>query len=540
MFIKKVEIEKYKVLENISINFEEKQNHNVFPVISINGGGKSTLLQFIFTFLHCSFVENRQKYLKTLLEYYKEPKNKNELNKIVSFELEHEKKTIKIDYFHCKNDYKKLNFNSIIELKELKDRKEKVYQSFKDIELLNNLENDIKKSNIPSQLVWRELERFVTNNKEIELLRRNETAFQLNFIDKTRKRIENTIISDDELNTLIIKAETEKNRLVDELQKSDLQYAFHFNKNSDVLLFKSNVNVELLSQISNRIYLASPNTQVLQFLEDEQLSSLFKNEKYIYSSYEHSLRKCQEDLQGLFTYDFSTINLIIEALAKAKNDDFKILLETDAYGDRVKATLKEFSNLLTGKSITIDDNNLNVVKFKTSNSKIALTPKDLSHGELKKLSIYIWLKAKTNNNSIILMDEVDMGLHPIWQYELYSDLQNWSIGNQFILATHSPQIISNAHYRNLVVIKHTETGATSEQFNQAPLESDLNTIVKTIMGGDYIPKELSVLRKKYRKLFENNKLETKEAKEIKEKILAYESENSSFFQDIKFQIELRK
>jgi len=509
-------------------------------VISINGGGKSTLLQFIFTFLHCSFVENRQKYLKTLLEYYKEPKNKNELNKIVSFELEHEKKTIKIDYFHCKNDYKKLNFNSIIELKELKDRKEKVYQSFKDIELLNNLENDIKKSNIPSQLVWRELERFVTNNKEIELLRRNETAFQLNFIDKTRKRIENTIISDDELNTLIIKAETEKNRLVDELQKSDLQYAFHFNKNSDVLLFKSNVNVELLSQISNRIYLASPNTQVLQFLEDEQLSSLFKNEKYIYSSYEHSLRKCQEDLQGLFTYDFSTINLIIEALAKAKNDDFKILLETDAYGDRVKATLKEFSNLLTGKSITIDDNNLNVVKFKTSNSKIALTPKDLSHGELKKLSIYIWLKAKTNNNSIILMDEVDMGLHPIWQYELYSDLQNWSIGNQFILATHSPQIISNAHYRNLVVIKHTETGATSEQFNQAPLESDLNTIVKTIMGGDYIPKELSVLRKKYRKLFENNKLETKEAKEIKEKILAYESENSSFFQDIKFQIELRK
>ena len=33
MFIKNIEIEKYKVLEDISINFEKKQNHNVFPII---------------------------------------------------------------------------------------------------------------------------------------------------------------------------------------------------------------------------------------------------------------------------------------------------------------------------------------------------------------------------------------------------------------------------------------------------------------------------------------------------------------------------
>ena len=101
---------------------------------------------------------------------------------------------------------------------------------------------------------------------------------------------------------------------------------------------------------------------------------------------------------------------------------------------------------------------------------------------------------------------------------------------------HSPQIIGKSYYKNLVVLKRIDTGATAEQFTEAPLESDLNTIVKTIMGGEYIPKELAELRKKYRMLFEKDALETEEAKKIKAQLLEYESENSSFFQDIKFQM----
>jgi predicted ATP-binding protein involved in virulence len=125
-------------------------------------------------------------------------------------------------------------------------------------------------------------------------------------------------------------------------------------------------------------------------------------------------------------------------------------LETGEYGSQIKSTRKELNNLLLGKSITID-NNFQGVTFKTKGSNITLTPKDLSHGELKKLSIYIWLKARTLDDSIILMDEVDMGLHPIWQHELHDDLQRWSKGNQYIIATHSPQIISKSHFKNLVV-----------------------------------------------------------------------------------------
>lgn len=537
MFIKNIEIEKYKVLEDISINFEKKQNHNVFPIISVNGGGKSTLLQFIFTFLHCAFIENRHKYLKALLLYSQEPNRKNSPNNIVKFTLEHDDKEIYLDFFRCKSDYK--NFNSILILKELNEKKEIIKNSVSDIELLNRLESDISKSNISASLAWRELRKFTDKSNSINPFRNQSSSDILLFISATRKEIENSLVSDDELNALIIKAEAEKNRLIVELDKESLRYAFHFNKNGDVLLYKTNVSDDVLIDLSDRIYLATPNTQVLHFFDDKQLSTLFSKETSVYNSYQYSIQECQKDVIGLFTYEFSTINLILKAFEKARDEDFNKALETGAYGSQINETVKELDALLSGKSITID-NNFSGVTFKTTKSKTALTPKDLSHGELKKLSIYIWLKAKTNDNSVILMDEVDMGLHPTWQHELYNDLQKWSNGNQFLLATHSPQIISKSHYKNLVVIKHTENGATSEQFNEAPLESDLNTIVKTIMGGEYIPKELMALREQYRNLFDNNKLETEEAKEIKKQILEYESENSSFFQDIKFQIELSK
>ena len=59
------------------------------------------------------------------------------------------------------------------------------------------------------------------------------------------------------------------------------------------------------------------------------------------------------------------------------------------------------------------------------------------------------------------------------------------------------------------------------------------------MGADYLPKELEELHKQYRNLFEIDKLNTNEAKELELKILEFESPNSSFFQSINFEKALR-
>jgi len=83
---------------------------------------------------------------------------------------------------------------------------------------------------------------------------------------------------------------------------------------------------------------------------------------------------------------------------------------------------------------------------------IELQPEDLSHGELKRLSIYLWLKYRNIENAIVLMDEVEIAFHPDWQYQIISDLQEWAPSNQYILATHSYELcqaLTPAHVKEL-------------------------------------------------------------------------------------------
>ena len=132
------------------------------------------------------------------------------------------------------------------------------------------------------------------------------------------------------------------------------------------------------------------------------------------------------------------------------------------------------------------------------------------------------------------MDEVDIALHPKWQYELVQDLVKWSNGTQFLLATHSPQILSSTYYKNIIKL---ENGGV-KRYNKPPLDRDINAIITQIMEAPDFPEDLKELHIKYRKLINDGKVETEEAKKLKEEILEYESENSSFFQEINFDLEL--
>jgi hypothetical protein len=45
--------------------------------------------------------------------------------------------------------------------------------------------------------------------------------------------------------------------------------------------------------------------------------------------------------------------------------------------------------------------------------------------------------------AIMLIDEIDLHLHPIWQHRIISDLLRTFPKTQFIITTHSPYIISS-------------------------------------------------------------------------------------------------
>ena len=79
---------------------------------------------------------------------------------------------------------------------------------------------------------------------------------------------------------------------------------------------------------------------------------------------------------------------------------------------------------------------------------------------------------------IVLIDEIDLHLHPAWQHRILSDLKEIFPKVQFIVTTHAPAVISSVKGENLVILENYEAcDAVSETYG-----NDINSILKGIMG----------------------------------------------------------
>lgn len=84
----------------------------------------------------------------------------------------------------------------------------------------------------------------------------------------------------------------------------------------------------------------------------------------------------------------------------------------------------------------------------------------LSDGEKQVLAKVFPLFAADVKGRVILMDEPESSLHPSWQGYLLPVLRRCAEANdcQFILATHSPQIISSAHQEEIRMLTRNAEG----------------------------------------------------------------------------------
>lgn len=71
------------------------------------------------------------------------------------------------------------------------------------------------------------------------------------------------------------------------------------------------------------------------------------------------------------------------------------------------------------------------------------------------LLIILGVLSSIENNSLICIDEPEISLHPEWQLEfikLLQDVFSSFVGCHFLIATHSPQIVSGLRDRNGYVL----------------------------------------------------------------------------------------
>jgi len=63
-----------------------------------------------------------------------------------------------------------------------------------------------------------------------------------------------------------------------------------------------------------------------------------------------------------------------------------------------------------------------------------------------------------NSPAIVMIDEVDLHLHPRWQQQVLGDLRRTFRNTQFIVTTHSPQVLSTVKRENIRVIGSDASG----------------------------------------------------------------------------------
>lgn len=108
---------------------------------------------------------------------------------------------------------------------------------------------------------------------------------------------------------------------------------------------------------------------------------------------------------------------------------------------------------------------------------------------------------------VILIDEIDMHLHPSWQSRIITSLLETFTNIQIITTTHSPIVISNIESEYLRILKNNEIMNPSTNYNR-----ELDDIVNNIMETDYRPEEVRNLINQINQNIGNEELE--EAKEL--------------------------
>jgi predicted ATP-binding protein involved in virulence len=99
-----------------------------------------------------------------------------------------------------------------------------------------------------------------------------------------------------------------------------------------------------------------------------------------------------------------------------------------------------------------------------------------------KLNPHLKHEAAKQTQGIVLIDEVDMFLHPSWQQTVLRSLQNAFPKIQFIVTTHSPQVLTTVAKKHIRVITLNDNIATAREPDFSPLAHESGDALTRIMG----------------------------------------------------------
>ncbi len=120
------------------------------------------------------------------------------------------------------------------------------------------------------------------------------------------------------------------------------------------------------------------------------------------------------------------------------------------------------------------------------------------------------------SEAIVLIDEVELHLHPDWQQRILDDLRRTFPNAQFIVSTHSPQVLTTVAPQNIVHLRATPEGIVAEQETGPTFGAKAGDVLQAVMEVEQRPNnEFSRKLAEYRTLIAADQGETVAARTLR-------------------------
>ncbi len=141
--------------------------------------------------------------------------------------------------------------------------------------------------------------------------------------------------------------------------------------------------------------------------------------------------------------------------------------------------------------------------------------------------------APRESTGVVLIDEVDLHLHPTWQQQVIQSLRNAFPKLQFIVSSHSPQVLSTVKRDNIRVVFKDSGGQWQAQSpDQEIMGMESSVALNDVMGVNPIPPvHEAQLIADYTAAIEDGLHDTPEGRALREKLIAVYGSGHSVIRD---------
>ena len=300
-------------------------------------------------------------------------------------------------------------------------------------------------------------------------------------------------------------------------------------------MFRSKaVNVELFYEENEREVLESlMNSEGLTEVEKEaqkdiEFTDCLRNIKFYNYDYRHNKTENQNYNSKIISRSFEKLKIFpkiiyvpteinFEEIKKAQTNlkkEYNFINIVDSYeikdipsyiATRISKVANEEENLTMGQvrkkvfeeingifeileldvklsEISKDENSMPIFTD-SSGKKFGIN--ELSSGEKQLFLRTLAIKMLEPENSIIMIDEPELSLHPKWQQKIVDVYKKIGKNNQIILATHSPHILGSVEKENIILLIKNQDGNVETRLGKELGNSygqTMKRILEDIMG----------------------------------------------------------